>query len=338
MTNDYSALKLTASSNPHIRAEEGTRSVMLDVIIGLMPALIMSVYVFGPRTLVAAIISVLGSVFFEWGYRKLLHKPQTVGDLSAVVTGLLMAMVCSSLLPYWMLLVGDFFAIVVVKQLYGGLGKNFLNPALAGRAALSACYAAGMTAWAKPFQWAPIFGSIADVETYATPMTLMKVGGLEGVSEVYSLKDMLFGFVGGSMGEISSLMLLFGGLFLIFRRVISWHIPVSFLGTIAVLTFLFPQGNDPLTFMLYQVLGGGAVLNAFFMATDYVTSPVTKKGQLIYGACCGLITVFIRYFGAFSEGACYSILVMNCCVWLIDKYAKPTRFGVEKKKKEAAQK
>ena len=327
MINDYKGLKLIASSNPHIRNNEDTRSLMLDVIIALMPALAMSVYVFGVTTLISAVVSVAGAVFFEWLYRKLLKKPQTIGDLSAALTGLLLSMVCPPTLPYWMLL-GDFFAIFVVKQLYGGIGKNFLNPALAGRAALVACYASQMTSWAAP--------RTVDAVTAATPLAMMKAGEFEALTAQYSLSDMFIGLIGGSAGEVSAMMLLIGGLYLIFRRVISWHTPVAYIGTVAVLTFLFPQGNDALTYMLYNVFGGGLMLGAFFMATDYVTSPVTKEGQLIYGLGCGLLTVFIRYFGSYPEGVCYSILIMNCLVWIIDKYTKPTRFGVDKKKEGAA--
>ena len=328
MINDYKGLKLIASSNPHIRNNEDTRSLMLDVIIALMPALAMSVYVFGVTTLISAVVSVAGAVFFEWLYRKLLKKPQTIGDLSAALTGLLLSMVCPPTLPYWMLLVGDFFAIFVVKQLYGGIGKNFLNPALAGRAALVACYASQMTSWAAP--------RTVDAVTAATPLAMMKAGEFEALTAQYSLSDMFIGLIGGSAGEVSAMMLLIGGLYLIFRRVISWHTPVAYIGTVAVLSFLFPQGNDALTYMLYNVFGGGLMLGAFFMATDYVTSPVTKEGQLIYGLGCGLLTVFIRYFGSYPEGVCYSILIMNCLVWIIDKYTKPTRFGVDKKKEGAA--
>ena len=339
MLNDYKGLKLIASSNPHIRTNEDTRSIMLDVIIALCPALLMSVIRFGFRALIAVAVSMASAMFFEWLYRKLLHKTQTLGDLSAAVTGMLLAFVSPVTLPYWMLIVGNFFAIFVVKQLYGGLGKNFLNPALAGRAALVACYTGQMTSWIDPSTKAPLFGGLADVVTAATPLTTMKSGEFAELTAQYSLSDMFIGNIGGSLGEISSMMLLIGGLYLIFRKVISWQIPVAYIGSVAILTFLFPQGNDALTWMLYNVLGGGLFLGAFFMATDYVTSPVTKKGQLIFGLGCGLITVFIRYFGSYPEGVCYSILVMNCCTWIIDKYTKPTRFGVDKKAaKEAAKK
>ena len=196
------------------------------------------------------------------------------------------------------------------------------------RVAISAVVsvASAMTSWSK-----------VDAATGATPMALLKAGDMEALTAAYPIKDMAIGFISGSVGEVSALMLLIGGVYLIVRKVISWQTPAAYIATVAVVTFLFPRGNDPMTFMLYNVLGGGLFLGAFFMATDYVTSPVTKKGQLIFGLGCGLITVFIRYFGSYPEGVCYSILIMNCCTWIIDKYTKPTRFGVDKKaKKEAA--
>ena len=342
MTGDYKALKLIASSNPHIRNNEDTRSIMLDVIIALVPALAWSIYRFGFRALVAALVSVASALCWEWLYRKALKKPQMLGDLSAAVTGLLLAMVCPVTLPYWMLVVGNFFAIVIVKQLYGGLGKNFMNPALAGRAALVACYSTQMTSWIAAGEKAPLSLSGVDVVTAATPMAMMGED-FAGLTAQYSIGDMFIGWIGGSAGEISSMMLLIGGLYLIFRKVISWHIPVAYIGTVALLALIFPHGNDPVQYMLYSVFGGGLMLGAFFMATDYVTSPVTKKGQLIFGVGCGLLTVFIRKFGSFPEGVCYSILLMNCTVWIIDKHLKPVRFGVDPaaekaKAKEAAQK
>ena len=330
MTGDYKALKLIASSNPHIRNNEDTRSIMLDVIIALCPALAWSIYRFGFRALIAAAVSVGSAMCWEWLYRKLLKKPQMLGDLSAAVTGLLLAMVCPVTLPYWMLVLGTFFAIVVVKQLYGGLGKNFMNPALAGRAALVACYTSQMTSWIDPNAgWAPLSLRGVDVVTAATPMAMIGED-FAGLTGTYSVSDLFIGFTGGSAGEISAMMLLIGGLYLIFRKVISWHIPAAYIGTVALLSLLFPRGNDPVQYMLYSVFGGGLMLGAFFMATDYVTSPVTKKGQLIFGVGCGLLTVFIRVFGSYPEGVCYSILLMNCTVWIIDKHVKPTRFGVTK--------
>ncbi|MBQ2829658.1 MAG: RnfABCDGE type electron transport complex subunit D [Oscillospiraceae bacterium] len=334
---DYKALKLKASSSPHIRSNEDTHSIMLDVIIAMVPALAFAVFNFGMRALSVTVVSVAGCFAFEWLYRKLLKKHNTVGDLSAVVTGMLLAFVCPVTIPYWMILVGDFFAIVVVKQLYGGLGKNFLNPALAGRAALVACYAGAMTKWVEPMTGVPMFGKI-DAVTAATPLAVMKEGDFAAVTDAFSLTDMFLGKIGGSLGEVSALMLILGGVYLMVRKVITFHIPVAYIGTVAVLTFLFPRGNDPMEWMLYNLTAGGLMLGAIFMATDYATSPVTHKGQVIFGIGCGLLTVFIRYFGSYPEGVCYSILVMNCVAWLIDKYVKPARFGVSKADKKEAEK
>ena len=337
---DYKNLKLIATSNPHIRGSETTRSIMLDVIIAMCPALIWAIIYFGVEALLLTAVSVAGSVFFEWAYRKIMNKPQSVGDLSAVVTGMLLAFVCPATTPLWMVLIGDFFAIVVVKQLFGGIGKNFLNPALAGRAALLARYAGSMTTWLPDGVKAAIGGGLpADVVSAATPLAYLKTGDMEGLKEIASVGDMFLGKIGGSMGEISALMLLIGGIYLLWRKVISWQTPVAYIATVAVLTLLFPKAGSGVEDMLYSIFGGGLFLGAFFMATDYATSPVTKKGQLIYGIGCGLFTVFIRYFGSYNEGVCYSIMVMNCCTALIDKYTKPVRFGVVKSdKKEAAAK
>ncbi len=330
MTGDYKDLKLIASSNPHIRNNEDTRVIMLDVIIALCPALAWSVYRFGLRALVAAVVSVASAMCWEFLYRKALKKPQMLGDLSAAVTGLLLAMVCPVTLPYWMLIVGNFFAIVLVKQLYGGLGKNFMNPALAGRAALVACYASQMTTWVDPAKGpAPLSLIGADVVTAATPMVMMGES-FGDLTAAYDLPKMFMGFIGGSAGEVSSLMLLAGGLYLIFRKVISWHIPVAYIGTVALLSLVFANGNDPLLYMLYSIFGGGLMLGAFFMATDYATSPVTLNGQLLYGFGCGVITVLIRYFGGYPEGVTYAILLMNVCTWAIDKAFHRHQFGVSK--------
>ena len=337
---DYKNLKLIATSNPHIRGSETTRSIMLDVIIAMLPALAFAIFNFGLRALTLTAVSVVGCLFWEWLYRKLMKKPQSIGDLSCVVTGMLLAFVCPVQMPYWMILIGDFFAIIVVKQLFGGIGKNFLNPALAGRAVLLASYAGTMTSWVDPAAGkAPIIGSMADVVTTATPLAVMKTGDFSALTDTYGVSNMFIGQIPGSLGEVSALALLIGGAYLIWRKVINWQTPVSYIATVAVLTFLFPKQGSGLEWMLYSIFGGGLFLGAFFMATDYATSPVTKKGQLIFGIGCGLFTVLIRYFGSYNEGVCYSIMVMNLLVALIDKYTKPTRFGVVKSdKKEAAAK
>ena len=336
---DYKNLKLIATSNPHIRSSETTRSIMLDVVIAMLPALIWAVITFGFKALTLTVVSVVACMFWEWLYRALMKKPQSVGDLSAVVTGMLLALVSPVTMPYWMIVIGDFFAIIVVKQLFGGIGKNFVNPALAGRAFLVGSYAGVMTSWIDPAaNKAPLMGA-ADVVTAATPLAYMKTGDMETLMSTYTLQDVFMGNIGGSLGEISALMLLIGGVYLIVRKVINWQIPVAYIATVAVLSFLFPKAGSGLDWMLYSIFGGGLFLGAFFMATDYATSPVTKKGQLIFGVGCGLFTVLIRYFGSYNEGVCYSIMVMNLLVALIDKYTKPTRFGVVKSdKKEAAAK
>ena len=332
---DYKNLKLIASSSPHIRSNENTRSIMLDVIIAMLPALVWAIYNFGFKALLSVVVSIVACLFWEWLYRKLLKKPQSIGDLSAVVTGMLLAFVCPPELPWWALIIGAFFSIVVVKQLYGGIGCNFLNPALAGRAILLASYATAMTTWTLPTS------KVDTVVSTATPLAIMKEGTVEKFTELtanYSVGDMFIGRVGGSLGEVSALALLLGFVWLLIRKVISWHTPVAFIGTVAILTLIAaPAGIDNVQYMLYNVFGGGLMLGAIFMATDYATSPVTKPGQLIFGIGCGLITCFIRRFGSYPEGVCYSILIMNCTTWLLDKYIRPTIYGaVKKEKKEAA--
>ena len=342
--NEEKNLRLTVASSPHVASPIDTQNLMRDVLIALVPAMVMGVVFFGPRALVATIISVVACEFFEWAYRKIMKKSCANKDLSAAVTGVLLAFVCAPTLPYWMLIIGDFFAIVVVKQLFGGLGQNFLNPALAGRAFLMLCYPVAMTTWIVPGigadKWANVLGNTttmagADIVTGATPLSVDFMHS--GLLPDASLLDAFVGNVGGCIGEISALALLLGGVYLIARGVIRARIPVAYIATVAVLTFIFPKGDvDRLAWMLYQLFTGGLFLGAFFMATDYVTSPVTKKGEVIFGIGCGLLTVFIRYFGGYPEGVSYSILIMNCCVWLIDKVGKPNRYGVTKEMKAAA--
>ena len=328
---DYKELNLIGSTSPHIRTRAGTSQIMGEVIVALIPALCFAIYNFGWRALATTLVSVLGCCAFEWVYRAAMGKNNTVGDLSAVVTGMLIAFVCPVTIPYWMLLVGDFFAIVIVKQLFGGVGKNFLNPALAARAFMFS-WAGAMTTWVGSRAGVPIFGKV-DIATCATPLSYLANNDLEGLRQVYDLPDMLVGLIGGSMGEVSALLLILGGLYLVMRKIITLYAPLSFIGTVALVTFLFPCGNDPLTWMLYHLLGGGLMLGAFFMATDYVTSPVSHRGQVIFGVGCGLLTVFIRYFGAYNEGVCYAILVMNLLVWMIDKEITHARYGAEEKPK-----
>ena len=323
---DYKNLKLIASSSPHIRSNEDTRSIMLDVIIAMLPALVWAIYNFGFKALISVAVSVVACLFWEWLYRKLLKKPQSIGDLSAVVTGMLLAFVCPPELPWWALIIGAFFSIVVVKQLYGGLGKNFLNPALAGRAFLIASYANHMTTWVVPNS----LKGVVDGTTMATPMTYL-YSSTEPMPAVINLKNMFLGNMPGCIGEISALALLIGVVYLFIRKVITWRIPVSFIGTVVVLTFIFGhEGYSRIDWVGYNLLCGSLLLGAFFMANDYATSPVTGPGQLLYGFGCGVITVLIRYFGSYPEGVSYGILIMNLCTWAIDKAFCRHQFGVSK--------
>ncbi len=323
---------LSISASPHIRTGEDTRSIMLDVLIALLPALVVAAWMFGLRAILNTVLSVLGCLFFEWGYRKLLHKPDSTGDLSAAVTGVLLAYTLPVSIPWWVLLIGDAFAIILVKQFIGGIGKNFMNPALAARAFLFS-WPVAMTRWIVPLGYRSFFSvSTVDAVTSATPLAALKSGALP--QNVTLLQDFL-GQVGGSMGEISAFALLLGGIYLLIRRVISPRIPLAFLCTVAVLTFLFPKGNPRFTWMLWQLCSGGVMLGAIFMATDYTTSPVNPRAQLVFGVGCGALTVFIRYFGSYAEGVSYAILIMNAAVWLLDKALPNKRFGEVKTKKEA---
>ena len=319
--------ELTISSSPHAHSPVTTQTIMRDVLIALLPALAGSVYFFGLRALMVTMVSAAACVFFEWGYRKLMKLDSTVWDLSAVVTGVLLAFVCPVTIPYWCIIIGDFFAIIVVKQLFGGIGQNFVNPALAARAFLFS-WPVLMSNWVKVgFENAAGIFDTADAVTAATPLAAMHQGSLPAESVL----DLFLGNVGGCIGETSALLLLIGFAYLLLRKVISIRIPLAFLGTVAVLTFLFPLGNDRILWMASQVFGGGLMLGAIFMATDYVTSPVTKWGQVIFGIGCGALTVVIRYFGGYNEGVSYAILVMNACVVLLDKIGRPKKFGAPKK-------
>ena len=328
-------LTLDAGYQPQVRAKRGTREIMLDVIIALLPAVGVGVWQFGFAALLPVCTSIAACVFFEWLYRKLLKKPSSIGDLSAVVTGLLLSLTLPAGCPWWLPVIGALFAIVFVKQLYGGIGKNFLNPALAGRAFLFASYATAMTLFTVPNS----LKGVVDGVTMATPLSAMKAG--TALPEYYSFLDMFLGKMPGSFGEISTLALLLGGLYLVCRKVLTWQIPVAFIGTVALVTLIFGGGESysNVDWMLYNLLSGGLMLGAIFMATDYSTSPVTLPGRLIYGCGCGLLTVIIRRFGGYPEGVSFAILIMNCCAWFIDQLTQPRRFGVTredvKKQKEA---
>ena len=325
--------ELTISSSPHVHSPVTTQTIMRDVLIALAPALIGSVVFFGFRALLVTLISAAACVFFEWGYCKLTKTHCKVYDMSAIVTGVLLAFVCPVTIPYWCIIIGDFFAIIVVKQLFGGIGCNFLNPALAGRAFLFS-YPVLMTTWPKIGTALHLIGSNADAVTAATPMAALHQGALPADRII----DCFVGNVGGSMGETSVILLLAGFAYLLVRKIISARIPLTYIATVAVIAFLFPQGNDRLVWTGYQVCSGGLMLGAIFMATDYATSPVTKLGQIFYGIGCGVITMGIRYFGSYAEGVSYAILIMNVSVYLLDKVGTPKRFGYVKPKKEAESK
>ena len=321
--------ELTISSSPHAHSPVTTQTIMRDVLIALVPALLGSIYFFGFRALLVTLVSAAACVFFEWGFCKVRKLHCKTYDLSAVVTGVLLAFVCPVTIPYWTIILGDFFAIVLVKMLFGGLGKNIVNPALAGRAFLFS-WPVLMSNWVKVgFSNAAGLLSTADAVTAATPMSAMHQGALPEES----ILDMFLGNIGGCIGETSALLLIIGFIYLLYRKVITARIPLAYIGTVAILAFLFPRGN---AWMAAQVFGGGLMLGAIFMATDYVTSPLTKLGQIVYGIGCGVITILIRYFGGYSEGVTYAILCMNACAVLLDKIGRPVKFGAPKK--EAAKK
>ena len=325
--------ELTISSSPHVHSKTTTQTIMRDVLIGLAPAMVMAIYVFGLRALTVTAVSVAACVFFEWLYCRMTGMHCKIYDLSACVTGVLLAFVCPVTIPYWTIVLGAAFAILLVKMLFGGLGRNIVNPALAGRAFMFS-WPVLMSTWVKPgfANAAPVVGpvvglSAADIATGATPMANMH----QGILCEESVMELFIGTVGGCIGETSAIALLLGFAYLLYRKVISTRIPLVYIGTVAVLTFLFPLGNDRIAWMLAQVFGGGLMLGAIFMATDYVTSPVTKLGQTVYAVGCGVLTVMIRYFGGYNEGVSYAILCMNACVVLLDRIGRPVKFGAPKK-------
>ena len=316
-------LHLSSAPSPHMVGRENTRGLMLDVLIALMPSLLISgIYFFGYRAFLVTAVSVAGCVGFEALYCLVTRQKQTIGDLSAAVTGVLLAFCLPSTVPLWAVLIGDFFAIVIVKMLFGGLGKNFMNPALCGRIFLFS-FPAVMSAFPAVRDWSGWQAGVDGISS-ATPMAALHSGALPG----FSLEEMFTGVRGGSLGEVSIALLLLGGLYLVLRGVIKLRIPLCFLGTVAALTYFFPvAGMQPLDWMLYQLLSGGLVLGAIFMATDYTTSPVTRGGQIMYGVGCGALTVFLRYYGSYPEGVAFAILIMNACAWALDKVGRPRRYG-----------
>ena len=311
-------MNFVVTSSPHIRGKRNTQQIMRDVVIALLPTLIAGTIIFGMRALLVTLVCVAAAVAAEWACGMVLYHRNTVKDLSSVVTGLLLALTLPATVPYWVAAVGSVFAIVVVKGLCGGLGKNVFNPALGARAFLVLLWPVYMVRFVAP-------GAVDGVAS-ATPLHHMVMPALPEES----LGQMFLGNIGGCIGEVCTLALLIGGAYLLYKGVISLRFPAAYLGTVAVLTLVFAKGDNAVLWMLYNLLGGGVVLGALFMATDYATSPVTPKGQIIYGIGCGVLTVIFRYFGLFPEGVTYAILLMNACAWAIDRYMAPRRFGTKK--------
>ena len=327
---------LTVSASPHIKAYDTTKSIMIDVLISLLPAMIFAVYMFGFRALTVTLITVCSCIIFEYLFEKIMKKPITVFDFSACVTGVLLAFTLPVNVPLWLPVIGAFFAIVIVKQLFGGIGKNIVNPAIAARIFLFIAWPSKLTSYLLPHAdkmsaFSVSGGDFSDITASATVLQNVKAGKDAG----YSLFDMFIGNIPGCIGEISAILLIIGGLYLLCRKVITWHIPVSFIATVALITYIFPKNStmQDYEFMLTELLTGGLILGAIFMATDYVTSPATAKGRLIYGFGCGLITVIIRYFGGYPEGVSFGIMIMNLLVYYIDKFTRPRPFGAVKKVK-----
>lgn len=297
---------------------------MLDVIISLLPALIAAVCIFGPRVLAVTATTVITAELAEYLSRKAMKRHNTLGDFSAAVTGVLLAFNLPVDIPLWMAAIGAAVAIVVVKQMFGGIGQNFVNPALIGRIVMLSSFPTAMATWAKPLAW-----KTGEAVTTATPLALLRTDG-----ELPSLSDMLLGVRGGSLGETCALALIIGGIYLIIRKVISPVIPLCYIGTFAVIMLIAGKGD--FSYLAYQIMGGGLLLGAIFMATDYATSPINFKGKIIYAVGCGLLTALIRLFGSLPEGVSFSIIIMNILTPHIENLTTPKPFGTVKEEKEAA--
>lgn len=307
--------KLIVSSSPHVLDDDTTQRIMLDVVIALLPATVAAVYYFRINAAIIILLSVLTAVVSEYVYQKVTKQPVTINDLSAVVTGLLLAFNIPASAPWWMPVIGSIFAIIVVKQFYGGIGHNFMNPALAARIFLMLSWTERMTAWVAPG---------VDAVTTATPLSFVK-SATEVPSNAPKLIDMLFGNTGGSLGETSALLLILGGIYLVYKGVISVQVPAIYIGTVAAITLAF--GQFDIYFMMYHLLAGGLMLGAIYMATDYASGPVTPKGRIIFALGCGILTSIFRLYGAYPEGVGFSILLMNIVAPLIDRYTSPRVFG-----------
>ena len=310
------------SSSPHVRSKDTTSRIMLYVIIALLPTSLFGIYNFGYRALILILVTIASCVASEWIFNKIVHKKDTITDLSAVVTGLLLALNLPPTLPWWEAVIGGVFAIVVVKCMFGGLGQNFMNPALGARCFLLIAFAADMTKFTDDMS-----KYIADGYTSATPLATLRNGG------AVNTMDMLIGRTGGTIGETSAIFILLGAIFLILMGVIDLRIPASYIVTFVIFMLLFSGHGFDWNYITAQLCGGGLRLGAFFMATDYVTSPITPRGQIIFGICCGILTGLFRCFGANAEGVSFAIILSNILVPMIEKYTVPTAFGVVKEKK-----
>lgn len=321
--------KLQVSSNPHVRDGMTTSKIMQLVTIALLPAAAVGIWNFGLRALLVVAISVASSVVFEWLYDHFMHKPNTIGDFSAVVTGLLLGLNLPYSIPLWMPVLGSAFAIIVVKQLFGGLGQNFMNPALAGRCFLMISFAGKMTNFAVSDK----FRGVVDGVTGATPLAALKDHGFAEGS--VSVKNMFLGNIQGTIGETSALAILIGAVILLIFKVIDLKIPLTYIGSFAVFVIIYMlctgKGFD-VNYLLTHIFGGGLMLGAWFMATDYVTSPITPKGQYVYGICLGVLTAIFRLFGASAEGVSYAIIFCNLLVPQIERFTRPVPFGKGGKK------
>ena len=302
------------SANPHVRDKSSTQSIMLDVILALLPATVFGIYIFGASAAVTIAVSIVTCVAAEYIYQKLMKQKVSVSDLSAAVTGLLLALNLPAGVPLWMPVLGGLFAIIVVKQVFGGLGQNFMNPALGARCFLMISFAARMTTFTY------------DGVTTATPLALLKAGKSVDLGSVFT------GFIPGTIGETSAVLLLLGGAYLVLKKVISPLIPCIYVATVAVFVLLFGGHGFDLTYMASEIFSGGLMLGAIFMATDYVTSPITSRGKIIFGVLCGLLTGIFRLFGPMAEGVSYSIIIANLVVPPIEKITVPTPFGIVKAK------
>jgi len=326
--------KFTISGSPHVHGDESTKKVMYGVVIAMIPAVLVGVYYFGLDAVRVLLLAVAASLFFEWLIQKYLIKgPLTINDGSALVTGILVALNVPSNLPGWMVIIGALVAIGMAKMSFGGLGKNVFNPALVARVFLLVSFPVQMTSWPKP---TPITDGLVDVITGPTPLGVVKEGLGNGQTmsqlstELPSYTQDMVGNIGGSLGEVSALALILGGVYMLWRKIITWHIPVSVLATVAIFSGIF-WGFDPEHYAdpMFHMLTGGLMLGAIYMATDMVTSPMTKSGQLVFGFGVGLLTILIRMWGAYPEGVSFAILIMNAVVPLINKGFKPRRFGVK---------